>query len=69
MDIERKAHSIPEFCLRHDISRGTYYNLKKAGKGPRTMHVNGRELISIEAEADWRKACEAASTEPSEAAA
>lgn len=60
MDIERKAYSIPEFCLRHGISRATYYNLRKASKAPRTMHVNGRELISVEAEADWRRECETA---------
>ncbi|MEI9401149.1 transcriptional regulator [Mesorhizobium argentiipisi] len=69
MDIERKANSIPEFCVAHGISRSTFYNLKKVGKAPRTMHVNGRELISVEAQADWRKACEAeAIVAPTEAA-
>jgi len=49
------AYSIEEFCRRHSISRGTYYNLKLAGKGPVEGHVMGRTIIRKEAAHDWRK--------------
>jgi predicted DNA-binding transcriptional regulator AlpA len=56
----KKAFSIDEFCKLHGISRATYYNLKKEGKGPREMAVNARKLISDESAADWRRQMEAA---------
>lgn len=58
MDIE--AYSILQFCAAHGISRASFYNLVTAGKAPRTMKVGGRVLISKEAAADWRRACEQA---------
>ncbi|AZO12525.1 MULTISPECIES: helix-turn-helix domain-containing protein [unclassified Mesorhizobium] len=58
MDYAFEAYSIPEFCAAHRISRATFYNLINAGTAPRTMKVGGRVLISKEAAADWRKACE-----------
>ena len=56
----KKAFSIDEFCKLHGISRATYYNLKKDGKGPREMAVNSRKLISDESAADWRRQMETA---------
>jgi hypothetical protein len=56
----RQAYSIQEFCDAHSISRATYYNLRKAGKGPIEMEVNARKLISIESASAWRKQMEAA---------
>ena len=50
----RAAYTIPEFCEAHRISRATYYNVKKAGRGPREKHVLGRIIITGEAAADWR---------------
>jgi predicted DNA-binding transcriptional regulator AlpA len=55
---EKLAYSISEFCSLHGISRSTFYNLVKAGRGPRTMRVNGRTLISKEAAEHWRRLCE-----------
>jgi hypothetical protein len=49
------AYSIPKFCELHNICRATFYNLRKAGKGPRLMKVGTRTLISVEAAADWRR--------------
>jgi predicted DNA-binding transcriptional regulator AlpA len=51
----KKAYSIPEFCRLHGISKSTYYNLRKAKKGPREMEVLGRKLISEESGAAWRQ--------------
>lgn len=56
----RKAFSISEFCALHNISRSTFYNLKKVGKAPAEMEVMGRRLISEEAAATWRRQMEAA---------
>jgi predicted DNA-binding transcriptional regulator AlpA len=55
-----EAFSISAFCEAHGISRGTYYNLKKAGRAPREMHVGNRVLVSKEAAADWRRHMESA---------
>jgi hypothetical protein len=57
---KRAAYSILEFCAAHGISRATYYNMKKAGIGPREMAVLDRKLITDEAAADWRRDREAA---------
>jgi hypothetical protein len=49
------AFSIEEFCKNHGVSRGTYYNLRKAGLAPTEMRVFSRHLISTEAAAEWRR--------------
>ena len=49
------AFDIDEFCQRNYISRGTFYNLRKQGNGPRVMKVGGRTIITPEAEDDWRR--------------
>jgi len=63
---ECQAFSVDEFCEAHRISRATYYNLRKLGKGPREMKVLARTLISIESAAAWRRQmenCAAAATD------
>ena len=65
--IPRKSFSIPEFCARHGISPGLYTKLKKLKRGPREINVLDRILITDEAEADWLRACEAASEVEAEA--
>jgi hypothetical protein len=52
--------TIDEFCARNRISRGMYYKLRGKGKAPREMNIGARRAISPEAEADWRRAMEAA---------
>jgi hypothetical protein len=54
----KAASSIDEFCAEHSISRALFYILKKAGKAPRIMKVGARQVISIEAAADWRRQME-----------
>ena len=53
--MEKDAYSIVEFCQRHGLSRGSFYNLEKIGQAPRVMRVGGRVMISKEAAADWRR--------------
>ena len=58
---ERDSYSIQEFCRRHNISNGTYYNLRDRGQGPREGRAMKRVLISKEAAADWRRQIETTS--------
>ena len=54
----KACYSVDEFCSSHSISRAMFYKLRAAGKAPRTMAAGSRTLISYEAAADWRRACE-----------
>jgi hypothetical protein len=55
---DRDAYSVEEFCRRHNISRGTYYNLRTADKGPVEARVFNRVLITKESAEAWRRARE-----------
>jgi hypothetical protein len=59
---DRDAYSIDEFCRRHNISHGTYYNLKNRGLGPREARAMSRVIITKEAAADWRRERESIET-------
>jgi hypothetical protein len=52
------AMSIAEFCRRHDLSEPFYYKLQKQGRGPKTIKIGARTLISVEAATKWRRAQE-----------
>ena len=54
----RPVDTVAQFCEAHDISRTTFYQLQKDGKGPRLMKVGRRTLITAEASADWRRKME-----------
>jgi hypothetical protein len=41
------------------MSEPFFYKLKAEGRGPKTMHVGGRTMISVEAAREWRRAMEA----------
>jgi hypothetical protein len=53
------AHTIPSFCESNAISASKYFSLKREGRGPREIDLDGRILITPEAEADWRREREA----------
>jgi hypothetical protein len=53
------VHNIPSFCLYNDISESKYFSLKRQGRGPREIELDGRIIITPEAEADWRREREA----------
>jgi hypothetical protein len=53
------ADTIPSFCESEAISESLYHKLKRLGKGPREMLVEGAVRISPEAKADWRREREA----------
>jgi hypothetical protein len=62
-DGEKDAFSILEFCSRHGLSTGLYYILKRKGKGPRELRIQGRILVTKEAASDWRRARELETSE------
>ena len=56
--MEKDAFTIPEFCTRHGLSRSLLYKQWASGEGPERMLVGDKVLISFEAAARWRAACE-----------
>ena len=52
------AMSIAEFCRRHSVSEPFYHKLQRQHRGPKTIKVGARTLITAEAAAKWRRAQE-----------
>ena len=52
--VAKKAYTVSEFCEAYHISRSKFYEMRKAGHGPRIMKVGRRTLISYEAAEEWR---------------
>ncbi|MEI9930400.1 MAG: hypothetical protein WDM89_07555 [Rhizomicrobium sp.] len=59
MELKPGASSVADFCKLNGIGRATFYKLIGAGRGPRTMKVGSRTLISDEAAEEWRRRMEA----------
>lgn len=57
---ETEAQTIERFCARNGISRSMFYKLLNTGRGPQTMKVGTKTLISVEASAAWRRRMEMA---------
>ena len=53
------AHTILSFCESNAISPSKYYALKRQDRGPREIELDGRIIISPEAEIAWRRQMEA----------
>lgn len=52
--MNKPCYTVQEFCDAHSISKVHFYALTKQGRGPRTMRLGRRVLITIEAAAEWR---------------
>jgi hypothetical protein len=52
--VEVDAMSISEFCVRHGISKPTYFGLRKLGLAPDEIRIGAIIRISCEAAARWR---------------
>ena len=50
---ELRAYSIEQFCALYGISRGSFYNMKANGTGPKDKRAMGRVLITREAAQEW----------------
>jgi predicted DNA-binding transcriptional regulator AlpA len=59
-ETDRATFTVAEFCQSHRISRAALYVMWRDGTGPRRMKVGVKNLISIEAAAEWRREREAA---------
>jgi predicted DNA-binding transcriptional regulator AlpA len=58
--------SIDEWCQIKGISRGTFYNLEKDKKAPRTIRIGSRRIITRAANEEWEQ--ERTAAEPEESA-
>jgi predicted DNA-binding transcriptional regulator AlpA len=56
----RPALSVDQFCAKYGVCRASFYNLLKAGRGPKVMKLGSRTLISAEADEAWRAERESA---------
>ena len=45
---------LPVFWARNKIGKTSYYYLKRLGRGPKTISIGTKELVSPESESDWR---------------
>ena len=52
-----RSLTVPEFCTRHNVSRASYYKLRRLGLGPDEMRMPGTCIVRITPEADraWRE--------------
>jgi hypothetical protein len=62
-------HTRLSFCVSNMISESKYFDLKRRGKGPREIEIDGSVRITPEAEQDWRRMMEAETAERRKAAA
>jgi predicted DNA-binding transcriptional regulator AlpA len=54
IDVDQlRAYSIDLFCQLHGISRGTFFNMRKAGTGPKESRAGRRVLITKANAAEW----------------
>ena len=50
------AVSVAEHCRQYGISKTTFYELQRQGRGPRLMRIGGRTLVTHEAALAWQRA-------------
>ena len=48
-----EAYGVREFCASHSISRALFYKLVRSGRGPSTIKVGRRTLVTRAAAAEW----------------
>jgi predicted DNA-binding transcriptional regulator AlpA len=45
--------SIRNFCKQYGFSKSHYYNLRKQGLAPATLHIGARQIVTDEARREW----------------
>lgn len=55
--------TIDQWCEKHNLSRSTFYKLRKIGKAPRIIKVMECIRITEDADREWCAAREAEATE------
>lgn len=51
--VELMAYSVGNFCRACSLSRSYFYELLKAGRGPRTFKLGKKTMISADAARAW----------------
>jgi hypothetical protein len=54
-NVEHLFLNVPEFCEAARIGQRTFYNLRRAGKGPLVTKVGDRNLIAIKDVHAWQE--------------
>jgi hypothetical protein len=65
---EPQVFTIKKFCDRYEIAPSFYFKLQRQGRGPRTMRIGSKVLITAQAASDWVAAREAETAEQSRVA-
>jgi hypothetical protein len=60
------AYSIKQFCEAYGISIDFYFKLQRQGRGPKTMKLGARTLITIKSAEAWCREREAESSQATE---
>jgi hypothetical protein len=63
MNTEQAVYTIREFCDRYRIAASFFFKIQRQGKGPRTMRIGSKVLITAQAASDWVAAREAETAE------
>jgi predicted DNA-binding transcriptional regulator AlpA len=45
--------SIRNFCRQHGFSKSHFYNLRKQGLAPKTLHIGAKQIVTDEARREW----------------
>jgi hypothetical protein len=61
---QRHGWSIPEWGALYGFKRAKSYTVIWSGAGPRTVLVNGHQIITVEADEAWRKSLPTAPRKP-----
>jgi hypothetical protein len=59
-DNERSAFTVDQFCVRNQISKSSWFKLRRAGLAPRVLMIGNSARITREAEAAWQRRMERA---------
>lgn len=52
-NLKQQAYSVPGFCEAFGISKSFFYKLCLGGRGPKTLKVGRRTLVSKAAAMEW----------------
>ena len=61
--LDRKSHSLAEWCALRGVSRSMFYKLDGQGLAPKTYNVGRKRMVSPDADAAWLRDREAESAQ------
>jgi predicted DNA-binding transcriptional regulator AlpA len=48
-----RGTSIRVFCKQHGFSKPHFYNLRKQGLAPKTLHIGAKQIVTDESRREW----------------